>query len=160
MGLFGKTCPLRKSYVAIYGIQPPHKFKEEMDCPICEFTVDDKCNFNQIMAQRETWKKRGQPVLVKKSMLTQPPAVREKAESAAVQKAGLNPDEQKEYWQVSREYDRQWETASAKQKSDIMDSLDQWKVQLEKGESPAAAQEKVKEWLQKRAKFRNQGQNS
>lgn len=157
MGLFGrKSCPLKKNYAKIYGIQPPRKWEEEMSCDICEFYVESSCDFNQIIEQREKMSQRGKPVLAKRSHMSQPVEKRGKAEAAELKKSGLSTAEQEEYWTISREYDRAWEEAPQERRMEILDSLDQWRVNLEKGDSPASAHEKVKEWLRQRAEFKAQ----
>jgi hypothetical protein len=45
-------------------------------------------------------------------------------------------------------------TLSQEKRMEILDSLDQWRVNLEKGDSPARAQQKVSEWLRQRAEFK------
>jgi hypothetical protein len=153
MGLFGQSCPLEKSHLEIYGIQAPRKWKVQ-DCIECEYLRDGKCNFKQIMANREKLIKRGRPVLVKKSVLDQPLTIRMRYEEEAVVQVGFTAEELKEYWELSRAFDRQWESETAERRQVILDSLDQWKVHLEKGDSPAKAAEKAKEWLNQRARFR------
>jgi hypothetical protein len=153
MGLFKKSCPLEKSHLQVYGIHAPKKWKEE-DCAECEYLQDEKCDYKQIMAGREQLIKRGRPVLVKKAALDQPLTVRIRYEQEAVKVVGFTVEEIQEYWEVSREFDRQWEGESGERRQEIMDSLDQWKVHLEKGDSPAQASWKVKEWLNQRDRFR------
>jgi hypothetical protein len=157
MGLFGgKSCPLRKTYAKIYGIQPPRNWDDEMTCDVCEFYEDSKCEYKKIVAQREAMIKRGEPVLAKRSRMGQPADKRNKSEAEALKRSGLSAAEQEEYRAISKEYDRLWEEASEEQRKEILDSLDQWKVNLEKGESPAQAQESVKAWLSRRAEFKAQ----
>jgi hypothetical protein len=153
MGLFKQACPLEKSHLEIYGIHAPRKWKAE-DCAVCEFLTDRKCNYKQISANRERLINRGRPALVKKAALDQPLSVRIRYEQEAVKLAGYTPQEEKEYWELSKEYDRQWESEPADKRQDILDSLDQWKIHLEKGDNPAQAGEKVKEWFIQRARFR------
>ena len=153
MGLFGRSCPLEKSHLEVYGIHSPRKWKKE-DCLECEYSRDGKCEYKQITARRQDYLKRGLPVLRKKAAMDQPLSVRQESEQEALKQAGFSSAELQEYRTVSEEYDRLWETASAEQKTEILDSLGQWKVYLEKGDSPLKAQEKVKAWLQERVRFR------
>lgn len=153
MGLFGRSCPLEKSYIKVYGIHPPRKWKKE-DCLECEFSRDGKCDYKKMMSRREQLNKRGSPALVKKTAMDQAVTMREKSEQEALKHSGFSSDEVKEYWEVSREYDRLWESSSPNEKQEILDSLGQWKVYLENGDSPLQADEKVKIWLKERARFR------
>ena len=155
MGLFSKSCPLEKSHLVVYGVHSPRKWKKE-DCQTCEYQHDDKCNYKLVIVKTEVSSKRGNPALVKKSMMDKPVDVREQSEKDAVKRAGFNPDEQGDYWTISREYDRLWNEASSEKRQDILDCLGQWKVYLENGLNPLQAQEKVKEWLRQREEFRNQ----
>jgi hypothetical protein len=154
MGLFSKSCPLEKSHIAVYGVHSPRKWKKE-DCLICEYQQDNKCTYQQVKAKAEVSSQRGYPALVKKSLMDKPAAIREQSEKEAVNKAGFSPDQQKEYWTISREYDGLWNKASAEQKQDILDSLSQWKVYLEEGSGPKEAQGKVQGWLRQREEFRS-----
>jgi hypothetical protein len=155
MGLFSKSCPLEQSHIKIYGVHSPHKWKKE-DCLICEYQENSKCNYKQVISKIEDYSKRGYPVLVKKSMMDKPAAMREQFEQEALKKAGFSPADQKDYWVISREYDNLWNQASIEQKRDTLDILGQWKVYLEEGLGPVQAQEKVKEWLRLREEFRKQ----
>ncbi|MCR4394794.1 MAG: hypothetical protein NUV31_10530 [Dehalococcoidales bacterium] len=155
MGLFSKSCPLEKAYLKVYGIHSPKKWTEA-DCAICEYYQNSKCIYTQVISTKGDPIKRGRPAIVKRAHMTDTPAIREQAEKAAIREAGFTAEEQKEYWSISIEYNRQWEIASDEQKQEILDGLTQWKVYLEKGLSPAGAHEKVKEWLQQRAAFRQQ----
>jgi hypothetical protein len=153
MGLFKPSCPLEKSYLQVYGIHAPKKWKAE-DCAECEFFQDQKCSYKEIMASRERFIKRGRPVLVKKAAMDQPASIRINQEQEAVRLVEFTNEEIEEYWVLSREFDRQWEAGPAEKRQDILDSLDQWKIHLEKGDSPALAGRKVKEWLDQRDRFR------
>ncbi|MBN1189522.1 MAG: hypothetical protein JXA46_07210 [Dehalococcoidales bacterium] len=155
MGLFGKSCPLEKSHIAVYGVHSPRKWKKE-DCQTCEYYQDNTCSYKKTVVKIQASGKRGYPALVKKSMMDKPAEIRERSEKEAVLKGGYSPDEQKEYWAISREYDLLWNDSSPQQREDILDSLDQWKIYLESGSGPAQAHEKVKEWLKQREEFRRQ----
>ena len=155
MGLFSKSCPLEKSHVEIYGIHSPRKWKKE-DCFTCSYSEGGKCVYKQKTPIHGQVRKRGYPALVKKSLMNKPAAERGPSEKEAVKKAGFSLNQEEEYWKISRELDARWETASAEEKQEILDSLDQMKVYLESGLSPSQAQEKVQEWLRKRAEFKNQ----
>ena len=155
MRLFGKSCPLEKSHLQVYGVHSPKKWKKE-DCLKCEYYENSKCIYKQVIIKAKDSSRRGYPALVKKSSMEKPPAAREQSEKDAVKKAGFSPDEQIEYWTVSREYDRIWDKTSTEQRSEILESLGQWKVYIEHGLGPAKAQDKVKEWLREREEFRNQ----
>ncbi len=97
-GYSAENISSKKSYVAIYGIQPPRKWKEIMTCDICEFFQDGKCDYKQIMEQRELMNQRGRPVLAKRSRMGHPVGNREKAEADALRKSGFSADELSEYW--------------------------------------------------------------
>ncbi len=153
MGLFSKSCPLEKSHIEIYGIHSPRKWKKE-DCLICSYSQNGKCVYKQNTLSQDQLRKRGYPALVKKSLLHKPTAERGTAEKEAVKQTGYNLEQEEAYWKISREIDAKWETASAEQQQEILDSLDQFKVYLESGLSPSQAYEKAQEWLQKRAEFR------
>jgi hypothetical protein len=153
MGLFKASCPLEKSHLQVYGIHAPQKWKVE-DCAVCEFFQDQKCGYKQIMASRERYLKRGRPALVKKAAMDQPSTIRIRQEQEAVKLVKFTDEEIEEYWELSREFDRQWEAGPEERRQEILDSLDQWKVHLEKGDSPALAGRKVKEWLDQRTRFR------
>jgi hypothetical protein len=154
MGLFGKkSCPLEKKHLLIYGIHSPRKWVEQ-DCLECQYVLDSQCNYKQVAAQLEKLILRGRPAVVKKATLSEPAAVRQKAESEALKKAAFAAGEQREYWVVSQEYDRLWETASPDQKRDVLDRLDQLRIHLEKGDSPALAAEKANEWFRQREEFK------
>ena len=156
MGLFGgPSCPLEKLHIVVYGIHSPRKWKKE-DCFLCEYVQAGKCNYKQIVSQHEQLTKRGYPALVKRSLMERPVAEREKPEKEAAGKAGFNPSELTDYWKVSQDYDRQWEDSTPEMRQEILDSLEQWKVNLEKGYAPLQARQKVQEWIQERAKFRQE----
>jgi hypothetical protein len=159
MGLFKKSCPLEKSHLEVYGIHSPRKWKPE-DCVECEFWQDQKCQYKEIMSTHQKLIQRGRPVLAKKAAFNQTVIVRKQYEEKAVQLAGFTVEEIKEYWELSTEFDRQWESQSAEKKQEILDSLDQWKVHLEKGDSPALAGWKVHEWLEQRERFRRSSENA
>jgi hypothetical protein len=154
MGLFGKSCPLEKSHLAIYGIQPTHKWTRE-DCLECEYQVNEKCNYNEINAQHENQIRRGKPATALRSRLTHPAAGQEKAEAEAVKKAGFTSEEENEYWAVSAEYVRLWNSAGKDKQQDILDNLDQWRVNLEKGDSPARAKDQANEWQTQQLAFKS-----
>ncbi len=153
MGIFKKTCPLEKFHLEVYGIHAPKKWKEA-DCLECEFWKDKKCCYTQAMGSREKLIKRGRPALVKKAAMGQPVNIRKQHEQEALKAVGFTSAEITEYWTLSQEFDLQWETESEDKRQEILDSLDQWKVHLEKGDSPAVAGNKVKEWLKQRDSFR------
>ena len=155
MGLFGQSCPLEKSHIAVYGVHSPRKWKKE-DCQVCEYLIENKCTYKQVIVKVQASAKYGYPALIKKSMMDKPAAQREQSEKDAVKKAGFSPDQQQEYWLISREYDLQWSGSSEEQKRDLLESLGQWKVYLEEGSSPQQAHQKVKEWLRQREEFRRQ----
>jgi hypothetical protein len=155
MGLFSKSCPLEQSHLKVYGVHSPRKWQKE-DCQTCEYLQNSKCIYKQTIAKVESSSKRGYPVLIKRSMMDKPADRREQSEKAAVLKAGFSPDEQKEYWVISREYDRLWNDSSPEQRQDILESLGQWKVYLEGGSGPEQAREKVQVWLREREEFRKQ----
>jgi hypothetical protein len=155
MGLFSKTCPLEQTHVKIYGVHSPRKWKKE-DCQTCEYHQNNKCSYQQTIAKIESSSRRGYPALIKKSMMDKPAGLREQSEKEAIRKASFTPEEQSEYWTVSREYDILWNNSSLEQKQDVLDCLGQWKVYLEAGLSPAQANEKAREWLRQREEFRRQ----
>jgi len=155
MALFEKGCPVEKNHLKIYGIPAPQKWKAE-DCQECQYLENEKCCGKEALTKQEQMLKRGQPVLVKKASMHLSAAIRHKAEAAALKKAGFSGEEEKGYWLVSATYDALWETASDAQKQDILESLFQLKINLEKGASPAQAQIKVAEWQKQREDFRKQ----
>ena len=149
-----KTCPLETAHLVVYGVHSPRKWKKE-DCQKCEYQQNQKCIYNQKVTSTESSAKRGAPALVKRSMMDKPAEDRQQAEKEAVARAGFNPDEERDYWSISLEYDGLWSQSSEEQKQDILESLGQWKVYLESGLGPAPAQVKVKDWLRKREEFRH-----
>jgi hypothetical protein len=153
MGLFSQSCPLEKSHVEIYGIPSPRKWKKE-DCLICSYSEQGKCVYKQRAGNPVQMRKRGYPALAKKSLMNKVAAERTSSEKEAVKQAGYSPAQEQEYWAISREYDARWESASPDQRPEILDSLDQFKVYLESGLSPAHAYDKAKEWMLKRAEFK------
>jgi hypothetical protein len=153
VGLFGKSCPLEISYIKIYGIHSPRKWKKD-DCLVCEFFQDSKCHYDSGSSRQQVFTNRGRPALVKKSTMDRPAEARKKSETESVNKAGFSAAELQEYWAVSKEYDELWTESSEEDRREILDRLDQWKVNLEKGLSPFQANEEVKEWLRKRAEFK------
>jgi hypothetical protein len=153
MGLFGKSCPVEKDHLKIYGIPAPKKW-EAADCLVCEYFEGEKCTAKEALAKHAQLLKRGQPVLAKKACMHLSAAERRKAEAAALKKASLSAEEEKGYWLVSETYEMLWATASDLQKEDILECLVQWKVNLEKGVSPAQAQILVAEWQKQRAEFK------
>jgi hypothetical protein len=159
LGLFGrKSCPLQKEYLSVYGIQPPRKWTPQ-DCPECLHVLDGKCHYQEFIVQHQQQVRRGKPATAKKAVLAESPEMRRKAEAEAVRQAGFSAAEEKEYWTVSLEYDRLWEAAAPAQQAEIRDRLDQLRIHLEKGASPAAAAEKVQAWVRQREEFR-QGRSS
>jgi hypothetical protein len=150
-----KSCPI--NWLKEYGIHAPQKWKVE-DCPECEFLKNEKCEYKQIRSQREQLRKRGEPALVKRGMMTQPAAARKKAETDALKKAGFSADEQKEYWVISIEYDQIWEQTPVENRREILEKIEQWKVHLESGVSPTHAHQKVHEWLKQREDFKNKSE--
>ena len=155
MGLFSKSCPLEKSHLVVFGVHSPRKWKKE-DCLTCEYQQNDKCNYKLVIVKTEGSLKRGNPALVKKAMMDKQADIREQSEKEAVKRAGFSPDEQRDYWTISQEYDRLWNEASSEQRQDILDCLGQWKVYLENGINPIQAQSNVKEWFRQREEFRQQ----
>ena len=153
MGLFSKSCPLEKSYIKVYGVHSPRKWKKE-DCPACPSFQDGKCNYKEFSSRHQQSSKRGLPVLAKKSLMSQPAAIRAQSEMEAVNKAGFNAAERGEYLAISQQYDKLWEESSPENRAEILDSLDQWKVNLEAGLGPAEAHAKAREWLKNRADFK------
>jgi hypothetical protein len=154
MGLFSQSCPLEKSHLEIYGIPSPRKWKKA-DCIECTYTVEGRCNYKQITARHEQMRVRGRPALAKRLHMPDPPETRVQAEKEALESAGFSPSERESYWEVSREYDAQWEKASTAERREILDSLDQWKVHLEAGLAPREAFDKAQEWLKQRAAFKH-----
>jgi hypothetical protein len=155
MGLFGKSCPVEKNHLKIYGILAPKKW-EAADCLVCEYFEGEKCNAKAAMAKHTQTLKRGQAVLAKKASMHLAKGERRKAEAAALKKAGLSAEEEKGYWMVSDAYETLWENASEQQKEEVLECLVQWKVHLEKGVPPAQAQILVAEWQKQRAEFKKQ----
>jgi hypothetical protein len=151
-----KSCPQEEEYFKVYGIPAPEKWQPEA-CRHCQHQEDGKCLYKKNMARIEENRKRGHPVLMKRVNMSNPAEHRKKAESEALKKAGLSNDEQKEYWIISAQFDLSWENAGTDDRKELLDHLDQWKVQLEKGLGPLAAYEQVKVWLQQREEFRNSG---
>jgi hypothetical protein len=154
MGLFSeKSCPLEDNYLKVYGIPAPQKWKPA-DCPDCQYQEKNKCQYKKVLAQQEQYHKRGQPVLIKRINMSNPPAHRKRAEADALKKTGLSADEQKEYWVISEQLDTSWESAGIEGRKEVFEHLDQWKVHLEKGLSPSQAYAQVQEWLIQREEFR------
>jgi hypothetical protein len=156
MRLFSQpTCPLEDSYLKVYGIPAPQKWKSQ-DCPRCEYQENQKCQYKKVLAQHEQFHKRGQPVLLKRVNMTNPLIQRKRAETDALKKAGLSSNEQKEYWIISAQFDAAWETAAPAVRKDILEHLDQWKVYLEKGLNPSEAYTQVQAWIKQREEFKKQ----
>ena len=152
MRLFSKSCPLEKEYINVYGINSPKKWTQK-DCAECLYLEKNKCAYKQTISKRESLAQRGQPALVKKHGMSKSPKAREGLEKEAMKLSGLSVQEQKEYWTVSVEYDQLWEVSTTDGRQEILDCLEQVKVNLEKGLSPLQANEKAKEWLQKKKEF-------
>jgi hypothetical protein len=154
MGLFSeKSCPLEDNYLKVYGISAPQKWKPE-DCPECQYQEKNKCQYKKVLAQQEQYRKRGQPVLIKRINMSNPIAQRKKAEADALKKTGFTANEQKEYLAISEQLDIRWEAAGIDDRKEVFEHLDQWKVHLEKGLSPSQAYAQVQEWLRQREEFR------
>lgn len=154
MGLFSqRSCPLEVNYLKVYGIPAPHKWKPE-DCPGCQYQENNNCQYKKVLERQEQYRKRGQPVLIKRVNMSNPLPQRKKAETDALKKAGLSAEEQKEYWVISTQFDVSWESGGLEGRQDILEHLDHWKVHLEKGLSPAEAYAQVQEWLKQREEFR------
>ncbi len=154
MGLFGKSCPQEKEHLALYGIHAPRKWTEK-DCVECQYLAGDKCNFKEVAAAQLKLVSRGKPVLAKKANLNGSSETRRKNEAAAVKKAGFSSQEEKEYWLVSDEYEQIWAAAPPAGQRDVIDRLDQLRMNLEKGESPLNAAKKVLEWVNQKEAWKN-----
>jgi hypothetical protein len=154
MGLFGhQGCPQENEYLKIYGIPAPEKWNPAR-CQDCQYQENQKCQYKKAMAQQAANLQRGQPVLIKRVNLASPAEQRKKAESEALKKAGLTAQEQKEYWVISTQIDITWEASGPESRRELLEHLDQWKMQLERGLGPQAAYQAVLEWLRQREEFR------
>jgi hypothetical protein len=154
MGLFGGSgCPAEDNHLKEYGIPAPVKWQAE-DCLECCYRENGKCAYKKIKAKQADFRKRGAPVLAKRARMYASASERRQAETTALRKAGFVAAEQQEYLTISVEIDAIWESTPEADRRDVLDRLDQWKMQLEKGLSPAQAYLEVQVWLEQREEFK------
>ena len=131
-------CPLA-DYLKKWNIECPLPLKQDKEtCRHCEYWREGKCQYNQIMAEKEKGIMRGFGALTKQTALKLKGTGRIDEETAKeIERAGVklsalkDKEEQREYWEISRAYDEEWEKASPEKRAEL-----EWqRAQLEQEKS-------------------------
>jgi len=126
--------------------------QDKEKCQNCEFWRDGKCRYNQIMAEKEKGIMRGFGALTKQTALKLKGTGRIDEETAKeIERAGVklsalkDKEEQREYWEISRAYDEEWEKASPEKRAELEWRMSHWQSFMQGGFSPKEADERARE---------------
>jgi len=68
-----------------------------------------------------------------------------RAEQTGLRFSGLSKAEEKEYWEISRAYDEEWEKARLEKRAELEWRMHHWQRFMEDGFDPKAADEKARQ---------------
>lgn len=145
-------CPLA-DYLKKWNIECPLPLKQDKEtCRHCEYWREGKCRYNQITAEKEKRIMRGFGALTKQTAMKLRERGRINEETAKeFERAGVksstlkDKEEQRQYWEISRAYDEEWEKASPEKRAELEWRVHHWQKFMEDGFSPKEADERARE---------------
>lgn len=143
MGWFKRRCPLEKLVNRELG-------KDK--CDTCYYWRDGECSYKKIVAEELSNSMRGLGVLAKqaamearkKGIINEESAARMEMEALRLSTL-RDKGSQREYWEISKAYDEEWQVANPEERVELEWRMHHWQRFMEDGFSPKEADEKARQ---------------